>query len=706
MAGLAALAAGAWLLAAYGGPHTAVAGLDAPPGAFSAMRAKAALTGLLGAEPKARPLGSAENAAVHARLLRRLEALGAAPQTLSGRVCEHRRATLACGHPADIIAAVRPGTGKAIVMMAHMDSVAAGPGASDDGSGVGALLETIRALKTETPAADAHPVLALFTDGEESGLLGARLFVDDPAWRRRIGMVINLEARGTRGDSLLFQTGPGAAPLIDLYADAARHYATSSLFAEIYRHMPNDTDFTPFLGAGLTGYNFAFIGGAANYHTPGDTVQRLDPRSLQQHGDNLLALVRALETKDLARLTGGEAIYLDVLGRWLPRLPQRLALPLALVVLAAFGVAAGMVRPGWRAWAMPPALSAGAVTTGFALYAIAALVSGQPDPAFAHPALLRAALGLGVGAAALAAGYLATGAQAAVAVWTWLALLGVLAAVMAPGASPYFLFPGLVAAILLPFGRRWPQAAILLAALAALPVWMSLAVRGEDAMGLAIHPLFTLPVGFGLLVLMPLLPRMGRGWPLVTAGLAVAAAVVAGFAPAYSADAPQRLNLQYVERDGRAVWRAGPVSVLPKDLAAYFPSAPGKDDYVAAAGRAHLAPPTARMAAGRLRITGSAAADAFILTVPQAAGLRAVEVAGKNYPPAATIILPAVPCPGRPCRMAEIGLSAARPFTLTLTEQRRGLPPEGSALLRARGDAAVPSRSGDRTEIITEIRVP
>jgi hypothetical protein len=703
---LAALAVGAWLLAAYGGAPTAVAGPDAPAGAFSAMRAKGALTRLLGAEPTPRPLGSAENAAVHARLLRQLEALGTKPQTLSGSVCEHRGATLACGHPTDIIAGVRPGTGKAIVMMAHMDSVPAGPGASDDGSGVATLLETIRALKTGGPAAGAHPVIALFTDGEEFGLLGARLFMGNPAWRRRIGLIINLEARGTKGDSLLFQTGRGAAPLIDLYAGAARHYATSSLFAEIYRYMPNDTDFTPFLEAGFTGYNFAFIGGAANYHTPGDTLERLDPRSLQQHGDNLLALVRALETKDFTRLKGGEAIYLDVLGRWLPRLPQRLALPLALVVLAAFGAAAWMVRPGWRAWAMPPAMMVGAVTMGFALHAIAASVSGQPDPAFAHPALLRAALGLGVGAAALAAGRLATGAPAAVTAWMWLVLLGAVTAVLAPGASPYFLFPGIVATILLPFARRWPQAAILLAALPALLVWMSLAVRGEEAMGLAVHPLFTVPVAFALLVLVPLLPRMRRGWPLVMASLAAAVAVVAGLVPAYSAEAPQHLNLQYVERDGHAIWLADPVPVLPKGLAAYFPSAPGKNGYVAAAGRAHLLPPMARMVAGRLEISGSAAADAFILAVPKAAGLSAIKVGGKTYPPAATVILSAVPCPGRPCRMAEIALTAARPFTLTLTEQRRGLPRAGRVLLRARGEAAVPSRSGDRAEIVTQIRLP
>ena len=48
---------------------------------------------------------------------------------------------------------------------------------------------------------------------------------------------------------------------------ARRARATSSLYGEIYKFLPNDTDLTPFLKAGITGYNFAFIGNVAHYHT-------------------------------------------------------------------------------------------------------------------------------------------------------------------------------------------------------------------------------------------------------------------------------------------------------------------------------------------------------------------------------------------------------------------------------------------------------
>jgi len=154
-------------------------------------------------------------------------------------------------------------------------------------------VEIIRALKA-VPIQSRHPVIALFTDGEEAGLLGAAAFVEDARWRARAGIVINVEARGSKGQSLLFQTSPGDAGLVDLYARNVPHAATSSLYGEIYKFLPNDTDLTPFLGAGIAGYNFAFLGDVAHYHTALDTVANLDPRSLQSARYLLAGRLRTL----------------------------------------------------------------------------------------------------------------------------------------------------------------------------------------------------------------------------------------------------------------------------------------------------------------------------------------------------------------------------------------------------------------------------
>ncbi len=84
-------------------------------------------------------------------------------------------------------------------MMAHYDSVGAGPGAGDDGSGTAALLEVARALAREPDA--RHGLAWLFTDGEEVGLLGAQAFVEQHPLFPRVGVVVNVEARGSGGPS-------------------------------------------------------------------------------------------------------------------------------------------------------------------------------------------------------------------------------------------------------------------------------------------------------------------------------------------------------------------------------------------------------------------------------------------------------------------------------------------------------------------------
>ena len=68
-------------------------------------------------------------------------------------------------------------------------------------------------------------------------------FVKDARWRDRVGVVINVEARGSAGQSLLFQTSAGDARADrSLCAIARRAAATSSLYGEIYKFLPNDTD--------------------------------------------------------------------------------------------------------------------------------------------------------------------------------------------------------------------------------------------------------------------------------------------------------------------------------------------------------------------------------------------------------------------------------------------------------------------------------
>ena len=111
--------------------------------------------------------------------------------------------------------------------------------------------------------------------------------------------------------------------------------------------MPNDTDLTVFMGAGLSGLNFAYIGSFENYHSITDDLDHVCAASMRHHGVQALALARRLaNTDDLsaARLKGqGDSVYFDVWSMVVVRYPARLAMPLAVVaaaMLAALIVAA------------------------------------------------------------------------------------------------------------------------------------------------------------------------------------------------------------------------------------------------------------------------------------------------------------------------------------------------------------------------------
>ncbi|MEI9932928.1 MAG: M20/M25/M40 family metallo-hydrolase [Rhizomicrobium sp.] len=176
------------------------------------------------------PVSSDEDANVRARILKEFAALGVKTTTYKAFTCNAWRGFrfVPCATVIDIIDEVVPGEGKAIVLLAHYDSVPAGPGASDDGAGFASILETARALRARG-GKSLHPVIAVITEGEEAGLLGAQAFLENPALKARVGAVVNADNRGTRGRSLLFQTSPGDSRLIDLYAKNLPFYGTSSL---------------------------------------------------------------------------------------------------------------------------------------------------------------------------------------------------------------------------------------------------------------------------------------------------------------------------------------------------------------------------------------------------------------------------------------------------------------------------------------------
>ncbi|MGN6847851.1 MAG: M20/M25/M40 family metallo-hydrolase, partial [Sphingomicrobium sp.] len=235
-------------------------------GQFDAARAKERLAYILG-DQAPHPADTPASDLVRARLVAQLQEMGLNPIVRDQFACNElfKVRGVSCARVRNVIAMLGPPGGKALLLNAHYDSVPVGPGASDDGMGVATLLEVGTILKDQPLK---RPVILLFNEGEELGLVGARAFLADPL-SRNVDSLINLEARGVRGPVNMFETSrPNAAP-IRIFDTAVEHPVANSLSTDVYRLMPNYTDVNSFAERGWLTLNFAPIGNETRYHSPG-----------------------------------------------------------------------------------------------------------------------------------------------------------------------------------------------------------------------------------------------------------------------------------------------------------------------------------------------------------------------------------------------------------------------------------------------------
>ncbi|PZG03660.1 peptidase, partial [Micromonospora craterilacus] len=534
---------------------------DAPAGEFSAGRAYPHVQHVAG---RTHAAGSPANDAVRAHLEAVLRGLGLETEVQDTVAEEAGQLSGAAGGAT--LARVRnvvarlPGTGPTgtVFLVAHYDAVQTGPGGNDDGAGVATILEVARAL-TNGPR-PRNDVVFVLTDAEEACLCGASAFAADHPLAAGKGVVLNLEARGRTGPVIMFETSPENAALVDVFGRAAPHPVGTSFAVEVYRALPNDTDFTAFLDEGFVGLNSAYLDGGAIYHTPLDTPTSMDRASLQHHGDNALGLAREFGRIDLGDLRAGhDATYFPVPGG-LARYPGWLVLPMALLALAGVVVLCWLARRRGR-------VTGGRLAAGFALTLVpivvapvgaqllwAAITAIRPgyaellDPY--RPTWYRLAV-LALAAAVLFAWYALTRrrvgpAALAIGGLGWLALLGVLLAILVPGGAYLATLPALAGAIagLVAVATRLdgplPVIAVTLAGAVGVVVLLPTVVLLFPALGMAmggVAALFAVLLGLAALPVVDLLhPEAGgqRGMVAVRArrlgalpaGAAALAAVV------------------------------------------------------------------------------------------------------------------------------------------------------------------------------------
>jgi hypothetical protein len=292
---------------------------NAPLNEFSASRAMKHLASIARTP---HPIGAVEHEDVRRYLMQELSALGLVPEVQETTVVNPNWVSPYSAATVQNVVALLKGTenSQAILLVGHYDSVPAGPGAADNGAAVATMLETLRALKSSEPL--KNDVILLFTDAEEFGLLGARAFVEQHRWAKNVGAVFNFDARGNSGPVIMFETSRQNGGLIREFARAARYPVATSFSYDIYRILPNNTDFTIFQKANLSGLNFANINGFINYHTQLDNVENVDARTVQHQGAYALALVRHFGNLRLPIPPERNAVYFNTIGSILIHYPS------------------------------------------------------------------------------------------------------------------------------------------------------------------------------------------------------------------------------------------------------------------------------------------------------------------------------------------------------------------------------------------------
>lgn len=538
---------------------------------FAAGRAMADVEAIAAAP---RPVGAPAHDRVRSYVLGRLRELGLQVDTQTTTLVVGRGAAVDRPMVRNVMGWL-PGTDPtgAVVLMAHYDGVPLSPAAADDAQGVAVVLETVRALRAR--GALRNNVLVLITDAEEEGLYGARAFAQQSPWMDSVSVVVNFEARGDRGPSLMFETGPESGWVIRELTAAVKRPLASSLFQQIYRYLPNDTDLTVFNRRGVAGLNFANGEGAEVYHQALDTPGRLSRSTLQHHGNNALAVASRLGMADLTTPRAPDLIYFYVPGAGLVHYGAGWAIPLALLLLALTGVVvvrgarAGRLRfagvlAGLGGFVVASAAAAG---VAFLIWRLAAAVHPEAGSVIGRTLYREGAYALAVVAVVVA---LVPGAllllrrrfgAASLALGALLApvAVAVVSALAAPLASHVLLWPSVFGLAMLGYlvsrpeddgGEPGVAGVQLIMAPGSVLLTAPLVFLVYVFLGIAAAPVMAVLTALCLATVLPLLDAFGRPnrwWLPATAGATAVGLVLVGLLGAGTGpDRPSPSHLVYL----------------------------------------------------------------------------------------------------------------------------------------------------------------
>jgi Zn-dependent M28 family amino/carboxypeptidase len=230
----------------------------------------------------------------------------------------------------NVLAQTYTGDPAEVVMAgAHLDSVPEGPGINDNGSGVGALLET--AVRLGGSPAVANAVRFAFWGAEEVGLVGSTAYVRGlpEADRARIALYLNLDMVASPNTAYLVYDGddsdregagpgpPGSATIERVLLEGLAAAGVTAAGTDF----SGNSDYGPFIEAGIpSGGLFTGAGGLKTpeeaqryggtagaphdpcYHQACDRLDTIDRTALDRNTDAVASAVArfAFSTAELA----------------------------------------------------------------------------------------------------------------------------------------------------------------------------------------------------------------------------------------------------------------------------------------------------------------------------------------------------------------------------------------------------------------------
>ncbi len=239
----------------------------------------------------------------------------------------------------NLIVRFGPPGGKALLVMAHYDTVAESPGAVDNAAAVAVLIELARVLHAKPPEV---PVILAFTANEEAGLVGAEALA--ATLGDQVGFAIALDLIGGSGELSINGASEriGSAEMTWLARAADRagvvlraplaHRVISRWWPQAER-----SDHGPFTRRGIRAVHLYHRGHDGEwidlaYHSPSDVLARVERARVDELGRLLLRLADATPPA-----ASGDGFWIPVIANRV--MPRWLVIAIELV-LAALALAA------------------------------------------------------------------------------------------------------------------------------------------------------------------------------------------------------------------------------------------------------------------------------------------------------------------------------------------------------------------------------